>query len=283
MYQYLEQPPLDIICDPHNPQSTGLSLQCQVLALGPSSSYSVGWFYSPTYQNEDQTVQISVTSTITDNISSATSTTTVTLTLRPPVDGSGPGFYYCQVLPADQSETIPSDNFTLYAPEDNHYLTFIVCDSTKPRFKSEVKCAVPMEDDPMNITGPQPTQNDGDAVDTITTGNDIAATTTNYVPTQGDQPTRMANNTTIRTSLPTTEGMINNSTTVTCADSGAASKAMLYQIYVSVLTPIFLLILIVLITIVAVHLGRKCAHRSKEQEQQKKTEENRARGTYNII
>ncbi len=274
MYQYLEQPPLDIICDPHNPQSTGLSLQCQVLALGPSSSYSVGWFYSPANQNEDQTVQISVTSTITDNISSATSTTTVTLTLRPPVDGSSPGFYYCQVLPADQSETIPSDNFTLYAPEDNHYLTFIICDSTKPRFKSEVKCAVPMVvDDPMNITGPQPTQNDGDAVDNITTGNDIAATTANYVPTQGDQPTT------------TTEGMTNNSTTVTCADSGAASKAMLYQIYVSVLTPIFLLILIVLITIVAVHLGRKCAHqyRSKEQEQQKKTEENTARGTYNNI
>lgn len=257
MYQYLEQPPLDIICDPHNSQSTGLSLQCQVLALGPSSSYSVGWFYSPTSLNGNQTVQptpISVTSTVRDNVNSAISTTTVTLTLRPPVDGSSPGFYYCQVLPVDESETIPSDNFTLYAPEDNHYLTFIVCDATKPRFKSEVKCAVPMGDDPVNTTG--------DPAD-ITTGNGEG---------RDDQPTRTASNSTTGTSLPMTKV---NSTTVTCVDSGSARKAMLYQIYVFVLTPIFLLILIVLITTVAVCLGRKCAHRLREeQEQQKKTEEN---------
>ena len=261
MYQYLEQPPLDIICDPYNPQSTGLSLQCQVLALGPSSSYSVSWFYSPTSLDGNQTVEptlLSVTSTVSDNINSATSTTTITLTLRPPVDGSSPGFYYCQVLPVDQSETIPSDNFTLYAPEDNHYLTFIICDATKPRYKSEVTCAVPIG---MNITV--------DPAD-ITTGNDIATTATS-IPNQG---TSMANNST-GTSLPRTEV---NSTAVTCANSGAdgsASKAMLYQIYVFVLTPIFLLILIVLITTVAVCLGRKCVRRLREeQEEQKKTEEN---------
>ena len=205
---------------------------------------------------------LSVTSTVRDNVNSATSTTTVTLTLRPSVDGSSPGFYYCQVLPVDQSETIPSDNFTLYSPEDNHYLTFIICDATKPRFKSEVKCAVPMG---MNITG--------DPAD-ITTGNDIVTKATS-IPTQGDQPTRMVNNSTIGASSPRTEI---NSTTVTCADSrddGSDSKAMLYQIYVFVLTPIFLLILIVLITTVAVCLGRKCARcLREEQEEQKKTEEN---------
>ena len=272
MYQYLEQPPLDIICDPHNPRSTGLSLQCQVLALGPSSSYSVGWFFYPTNHNNEAAVQpttISVTSTITDNISSVTSTTTITLTLRPPVDGSSPGFYFCQVLPVDQSEeTIPSDNFTLYAPEDNHYLTFITCESTKPRFKSEVKCAVPTGDDPTNIsTLAEPPQIGTDPVDIITT------TTTDI------QPIRTENISTILTEV------TSNSTTVTCADDGAegdtsknSQNAMLYQIYVYVLTPIFLVILIVLITTVAVCLGRKCACRSKEQ--QKKTEENRTRGIY---
>ena len=151
-------------------------------------------------------------------------------------------------------------------------LTFIICDATKPRFKSEVKCAVPMG---MNITG--------DPAD-VTTGNDIATKATS-IPTQGDQPTRTANNST-GTSLPRTEI---NSTTVTCADSrddGSASKAMLYQIYVFVLTPIFLLILIVLITTVAVCLGRKCARRLREeQEEQKTTEENNypIRGIYGII
>ena len=274
MYQYLEQPPLDIICDPHNPQSTGLSLQCQVLALGPSSSYNVGWFYYPTnHDGATPPTPISVTSTIRDNISSATSTTTVTLTLRPFVDGSSPGFYYCQVLPVDQSETIPSDNFTLYAPEDNHYLTFIICESNKPRFKSEVKCAVPMGDDPVNITGIQPPQNVGDPID-LTTGNVIITTTD--TPNQGDQPIETANNSAIVTSLPMTE-VINNSTIVTCTERGP-NIAMLYQIYVYVLTPIFLVILIVLITTVAVCLGRKCVRRSEEQ--QKKAEENRTRGTY---
>ena len=277
MYQYLEQPPLDIVCDPYNSESTGLSLQCQVLALNPSSSYRVGWFYYPTNHNveiEDsdivQPIPISVTSTITDNINSTTSTTTATLTLRPLVDGSGPGFYYCQVLPVDQSETIPSDNFTLYAPEDNHYLTFIICESMKPRFKSEVKCAVPTGDDPLiNITGIQPPQNDGNPVD-ITTGNVIATTTTN-APAQGDQTVDRG------TTLPATE-VINDPTTVACAKSEGSSKAMLYQVYVYVLTPIFLVILIVLITIVAAYLGRKCVCR-RSREQQQPTKENRIRGT----
>ena len=277
MYQYLEQPPLDIICDPYNPQSTGLSLQCQVLAFSSSSRYTVGWFY---HDGVRPPRSISVTSTIRDNVSSVTSMTTVTLTLRPLVDGSSPGFYYCQVIPSDQSETVPSDNFTLYAPEDNHYLTFLICQSTVPRFKNEIKCAVPMGEDPLNVTGIQPPRNDGVPV---TIGNDFATTTN--IPSQGDEPLPPANNSTTVTSLSTTEA-INSSTTVTCAEgaeeggSSKKSNAMLYQIYVYVLTPIFLVILIILVTTIAVCLGRKCASHSKEE--QKKAEENRTRGIITV-
>ena len=263
MYQYLEQPPVDIICDPYNSESTGLTLQCQVLADGPSSSYSVGWFYYPTnHTGTTPPRPLSVTSTIRDNVIAATSVVTITLTLRPLVDGSSPGFYYCQVLPDDQSETIPSDNFTLYAPEDNHYLTFVLCESMAPRYKNEVKCAVPMgQNAPRDPTEIPP--NDG--VPNTTTRN-VSTTTT--IPQSDD-------------AFPTSEA-VTNSTTVTCTENGAESDSsqnsslMLYQIIVFVLTPVFLVILIVLIITIAVCLGRKCAHWSTEQH--KKAEENRTRG-----
>lgn len=272
---------MDIICDPYSPRSTGLSLQCQVLAAGPSSSYSVGWFYYPSNSADDdvQPRQISVTSTIRDDITSTTSTMTVTHTLRPRMDGSSPGFYYCQVIPSDQSvSTVPSDNFTLYAPEDKHYLTFIICESSVPRFKSEVKCALPtVAENDTNTTTTQPRQDNpttlfqGDDRGILITTQNVISETATTLSLGGDEQT------------PTPESSSGAETNVTFVDSGVEdpdsgknSSLLPYQIYVYVLTPVILVILVILVIVIAVYLGRKI---NDLREQQKKYEQNRTRGT----
>ena len=140
-YYYTKQPPRDITCDPYGVESSGVSLRCQVITDLPSSSYTVGWFHVP--QNSTTATQVLVTSSVRDNISSTASTTTATLTLQPRTDGNSPGHYFCKVLPDDNTKTVPSDGFRLYAAGDAHYLTVadIQCNSEVPRFKKEVKCA----------------------------------------------------------------------------------------------------------------------------------------------
>ena len=156
VYEYHQQPPQDLICDPYLVQSTGVSLQCQVYASGSSSSYTVGWFHAPLGNSTPPLSRPPTSSTVT-YFSSIRSVVISTLILQPRVnkDQDSPGSYYCQVLLTDQTETVPSDNFTLYAADDNHYLPHVPCYSTVSRLKNEMKCADRMSQDAC----PTPPQN----------------------------------------------------------------------------------------------------------------------------
>ena len=155
LYHYVHQPPQDVNCDPYGTESTGVSLRCQVIADESSSHYSVAWFYIP--PNSSTPRQIMFTSTLSDNISSSASVVTSTYTLRPSQDGNSAGLYYCQVLPNDDQmvETVPSDSFRLFAPNDNHYVPTIHCDASIPRFTNEIRCAQAVDQGTPSTTGLQ--------------------------------------------------------------------------------------------------------------------------------
>ena len=127
-YLYIEQPPIDVDCNPYVKTDEGLLLQC-ALTAPTASVVDINWYHNEQIQHGELHIE-------TNNNETIYRSTLLLMELQPATDS---GDYYCQAS-ADGEDLLPSETLTL-SNDESAYLTFIECINKGSHFSSATKCA----------------------------------------------------------------------------------------------------------------------------------------------
>ncbi len=245
MYEYIEQPPATIDCNPY--RGGILRLQC-ALTAALESNVSINWYHNRTTQLTD------VEQSSAENINVLKETFRSILTVTSPEPATSSGDYHCQAA-VDGNNLHPSDTFTLSGDPDDviEFMVLRDCEDSSTFFASSTKCADVSPTEPATTPTtppPQPSQSQ----------------TTLPTTTAPSLPTTVGGAAATNSPGSTTKDDITTSNTQNNDSTGAPNtvpETLQVWIYVLVGVAAVFGIIIVILAIMCVGL---CVRRSKTQD-----------------
>ncbi len=240
MYEYIEQPPVAIDC---NPYGEILRLQCALIAA-LNSNVSINWYHNGTTQLTD------VEQSSAENLQTFRATVSSVLTVTNLVEATGSGDYYCQAVVGEENME-QSDTFTLSGDPDDVIALKILrdCKSTDIFFTSSTKCADISPTEPVTTPTTPPPQPSQTTLPTTTTAPSLPTTVGGAAATNSPGST--------------TEEDITTSNMQNTVAPNVIPETLQVWIYVLVGVAAVFGIIIVILAIMCVGL---CVRRSKTQD-----------------